>query len=346
MINRKLRNKNRDDRDGEDPERKNLKERHCRGIGGKQLDLFKNLANKLKNTGNKWTQGISNLFSDEPISDAFWDDLEELLILGDVGIDLTETLIKEGSKQRAIDERISKTSELRAVFSKLLIEQLQEVKGMGESLDVSSKPAVILMIGVNGSGKTTTAGKLAAQLKKEGKKVLLAAADTFRAAAIEQLKAWGERTDVRVIAQSQDSDPAAVVFDAIMAAKAGNYDVIIADTAGRLHTKSNLMEELAKVYRIVKREIPEGPAEALIVLDAVTGQNGFMQAETFSKVMPVTGVVLTKFDNTSKGGIILAIAEKLRMPIRYVGLGEGVDDLQIFDPKTFIETLLDIENND
>ena len=309
------------------------------------MDLFKNLANKLKNTGNKWTQGISNLFSDEPISDAFWEDLEELLILGDVGIDLTETLIKR-LKQRAIDERISRTSELRAVFSNLLIDQLREVKGMGDPLDVSQKPAVILMIGVNGSGKTTTAGKLAAQLKKEGKKVLLAAADTFRAAAIEQLKAWGERTDVRVIAQSQDSDPAAVVFDAIMAAKAGNYDVIIADTAGRLHTKSNLMEELAKVYRIVKREIPEGPAEALIVLDAVTGQNGFMQAETFSKVMPVTGVVLTKFDNTSKGGIILAIAEKLRMPIRYVGLGEKVDDLQLFDPKTFIETLLDIENNE
>lgn len=309
------------------------------------MDLFKNLANKLKNTGNKWTQGISNLFSDEPISDAFWEDLEELLILGDVGIDLTETLIKR-LKQRAIDERISRTSELRAVFSNLLIDQLREVKGMGDPLDVSQKPAIILMIGVNGSGKTTTAGKLAAQLKKEGKKVLLAAADTFRAAAIEQLKAWGERTDVRVIAQSQDSDPAAVVFDAIMAAKAGNYDVIIADTAGRLHTKSNLMEELAKVYRIVKREIPEGPAEALIVLDAVTGQNGFMQAETFSKVMPVTGVVLTKFDNTSKGGIILAIAEKLRMPIRYVGLGEKVDDLQLFDPKTFIETLLDIENNE
>ena len=309
------------------------------------MDLFKNLANKLKNTGNKWTQGISNLFSDEPISDAFWEDLEELLILGDVGIDLTETLIKR-LKQRAIDERISRTSELRAVFSNLLIDQLREVKGMGDPLDVSQKPAIILMIGVNGSGKTTTAGKLAAQLKKEGKKVLLAAADTFRAAAIEQLKAWGERTDVRVIAQSQDSDPAAVVFDAIMAAKAGNYDVIIADTAGRLHTKSNLMEELAKVYRIVKREIPEGPAEALIVLDAVTGQNGFMQAETFSKVMPVTGVVLTKFDNTSKGGIILAIAEKLRMPIRYVGLGEKVDDLQLFDPKIFIETLLDIENNE
>lgn len=309
------------------------------------MDLFKNLANKLKNTGNKWTQGISNLFSDEPISEVFWEDLEELLILGDVGIDLTETLINR-LRQRAIDERISKTSDLRAVFSKLLIDQLAEVKGMGHPLDISRKPAVILMIGVNGSGKTTTAGKLAAQFKKEGKKVLLAAADTFRAAAIEQLKAWGERAGVRVIAQSQDSDPAAVVFDAIMAAKAGGYDVVIADTAGRLHTKSNLMEELAKVYRIVKREIPEGPAEALIVLDAVTGQNGFMQAETFSKVMPVTGVVLTKFDNTSKGGIVLAIAEKLRMPIRYVGLGEGVDDLQLFDAKIFIETLLDIENHE
>ncbi len=309
------------------------------------MDLFKNLAQKLKNTGNKWTQGISNLFSDEPISDRFWEELEELLILGDVGIDLTEKLI-ERLKQKAIDGRISRTSELRAVFSDLLVQQLKNVKGMGAALDISSLPAVILMIGVNGSGKTTTSGKLAAQLKKDGRKVLLAAADTFRAAAIEQLKAWGERTEVRVIAQSQDSDPAAVVFDAIMAAKAGNYDVVIADTAGRLHTKSNLIEELAKVYRIVKREIPEGPAEVLIVLDAVTGQNGFMQAETFSKVMPVTGVVLTKFDNTSKGGIVLAIAEKLGMPIRYVGLGEGIDDLQLFDPKTFIDTLLDSEGND
>ena len=309
------------------------------------MDLFKNLAQKLKNTGNKWTQGISNLFSDEPISDRFWEELEELLILGDVGIDLTEKLI-ERLKQKAIDGRISRTSELRAVFSDLLVQQLKNVKGMGAALDISSQPAVILMIGVNGSGKTTTSGKLAAQLKKDGRKVLLAAADTFRAAAIEQLKAWGERTEVRVIAQSQDSDPAAVVFDAIMAAKAGNYDVVIADTAGRLHTKSNLMEELAKVYRIVKREIPEGPAEVLIVLDAVTGQNGFMQAETFSKVMPVTGVVLTKFDNTSKGGIVLAIAENLGMPIRYVGLGEGIDDLQLFDPKTFIDTLLDSEGND
>lgn len=309
------------------------------------MDLIKNLAQKLKNTGNKWTQGISNLFSDEPISGKFWEELEELLILGDVGIDLTERLI-ERLRQKSVDQRISRTSELRAVFSELLIEQLNKVKGMGDPLNISKKPSVILMIGVNGSGKTTTAGKLAAQFKREGKKVLLAAADTFRAAAIEQLKAWGERTDVRVIAQNQDSDPAAVVFDAIMAAKAGNYDVVIADTAGRLHTKSNLMEELGKVHRIVTREIPEGPAEVLIVLDAVTGQNGFIQAETFGRVMPVTGVILTKFDNTSKGGIVLAIAEKLGLPIRYVGLGEGVDDLQLFDPKTFIGTLLASEGND
>lgn len=309
------------------------------------MDLIRNLAQKLKNTGNKWTQGISNLFSDEPISDRFWEELEELLILGDVGIDLTETLI-ERLRQRSVDQRISRTSELRAVFSELLIEQLNKVKGMGYPLNISKKPSVILMIGVNGSGKTTTAGKLAAQFKREGKKVLLAAADTFRAAAIEQLKAWGERTDVRVIAQNQDSDPAAVVYDAIMAAKAGNYDVVIADTAGRLHTKSNLMEELGKVHRIVTREIPEGPAEVLIVLDAVTGQNGFIQAETFGRVMPVTGVILTKFDNTSKGGIVLAIAEKLGLPIRYVGLGEGVDDLQLFDPQTFIGTLLASEGND
>lgn len=309
------------------------------------MDLFKDLAKKLKYTGNKWTQGISNLFSDEPITDEFWDDLEELLISGDVGIDLAESLM-ERLRQRSIDERIARTSELKSLFSSLLTEQLSSVKGMGLPLDLKGRPAVIILIGVNGSGKTTTAGKLAAQLKNEGKKVLLAAADTFRAAAIEQIQAWGKRSDVRVIAQNPDSDPAAVVFDAVTAAKAGNYDVVIADTAGRLHTKSNLMEELAKIHRVVSREVPEGPAEVFIVLDAVTGQNGFAQAETFSKTMPVTGIVLTKFDNTSKGGIVLAIAEKLGLPIRYVGLGEDIDDLQLFDPDTFVKALLDMEDLD
>lgn len=304
------------------------------------MGIFKNFADKLKNAGNRWTQSVSNLFSDDPVDDAFWEDLEEQLILGDVGIDTAEELIEE-LRRIMVDRRIAKKQELKSAFAELLISRLESVEGMGKPLDLSGKPSIVIMIGVNGSGKTTTSGKLAAQLKANGKKVIMAAADTFRAAAIEQLKAWGERAGVRVIAQMQDSDPAAVVYDSIMAAKASDADVILVDTAGRLHTKSNLMEELSKVARVIKREVPEGPSEVLIVLDAVTGQNGFIQAETFSKAMPITGVVLTKFDNTSKGGIAIAIADKLKMPIRYVGLGEGIDDLQPFDPRTFVETLLD-----
>lgn len=303
------------------------------------MALWGNLAQKLKNVGNKWTQSVSNLFSDSPLTDEFWDELEEQLILGDVGIETTETIMAQ-LRQVSIDRRIANTRELKEAFRELIIEKLESVPGMGRPLNLGVKPAVVIMIGVNGSGKTTTAGKLAAQLKADGKKVIMAAADTFRAAAIDQLKAWGERTGVRVIAQNPESDPAAVVFDSIMAAKSSGCDVIIADTAGRLHTKSNLMSELSKIDKIIRREIPDGPAEVLIVLDAVTGQNGFMQAETFGKAMPITGVVLTKFDNTAKGGIILAIAEKLKLPIRYVGLGEGVDDLQLFDPRTFTEALL------
>ena len=306
------------------------------------MSFFGNFAKKLKDAGNKWTQNISNLFSDEPLTDEFWNELEEQLILGDVGIDLSEKLLSD-LKQVSIDKRIARISELKTAFGDLITEKLTSVDGMGEPIRLSTKPAVVIMIGVNGSGKTTTAGKLAAQLKSEGKKVLLAAADTFRAAAIEQLKAWGEKTSVNVIAQNQGSDPAAVVYDAVMAAKAGGYDVLIADTAGRLHTKSNLMEELSKINRIVKREIEEGPSEVLIVLDAVTGQNGFMQAESFSKIMPISGVILTKFDNTAKGGIVLAIADKLKLPVRYVGLGEGVNDLEPFDPRTFANTLLNVE---
>ena len=309
------------------------------------MGIFKSFAEKLKNVGNQWTQSVSNLFSDDPVTDDFWDELEENLILGDVGVETSEKLISD-LKTAMRDKRISNKRELKAAFAELLVSRLESVPGMGKPLDLSQKPSVVIMIGVNGSGKTTTSGKLAAQLKAEGKHVIMAAADTFRAAAIEQLKAWGEKAGVRVVAQEQNSDPAAVVFDSIMAAKAADGDVIIADTAGRLHTKPNLMEELSKVTRVIKREIPDGPAEVLIVLDAVTGQNGFMQAETFSKIMPITGVVLTKFDNTSKGGIVIAIADKLRMPIRYVGLGEGIDDLQLFDPKTFVETLLGDEKQD
>ena len=303
------------------------------------MAIWSNFAKKLKDVGNKWTQGVSNLFSDSPLTDEFWDELEAQLIQGDVGVETTDSLIKQ-LRQVSIDKRIAHTQELKDAFRDLLIEKLESVPQMGKPLNLGVKPAAVIMIGVNGSGKTTTAGKLAAQYKAEGKKVIMAAADTFRAAAIEQLKAWGEKTGVRVIAQNPDSDPAAVVFDAIMAAKSEDDDLIIADTAGRLHTKSNLMEELAKVSRVIRREIPAGPAEVLIVLDAVTGQNGFIQAETFGKAIPITGVVLTKFDNTAKGGIVLAIADKLKLPIRYVGLGEGVDDLQLFDARAFAESLL------
>lgn len=305
------------------------------------MSIWGNLTDSIRHTGNKWTQRVSNLFSDQPVTDKFWDDLEESLILGDVGIDTTEGLIHE-LKKASVDKRISNTSELKTVFADMLIEKLQAVPNMGVPVLLDKKPSVIIMIGVNGSGKTTTAGKMASQLKADGKKVILAAADTFRAAAIEQLKAWGEKTQTRVIAQNQDSDPAAVVFDALNAAKSTNADVVIADTAGRLHTKLNLMEELGKVQRVVKREVPEGPAEILIVLDAVTGQNGFIQAETFSKVMPITGVILTKYDNTSKGGIVIAIAEKLKMPIRYVGIGEGINDLKLFSAKEFVGELLNV----
>ena len=303
------------------------------------MAIWSSFAKKLKDVGNKWTQGVSNLFSDSPLTDEFWDDLEAQLILGDVGVETTDSLIKQ-LRQVSIDKRIAHTQELKDAFRDMVIEKLEAVPQMGKPLALDIRPSVVIMIGVNGSGKTTTAGKLAAQYKAEGKKVIMAAADTFRAAAIEQLKAWGVKTGVRVIAQNPDSDPAAVVFDAIMAAKSEDDDLIIADTAGRLHTKSNLMEELAKVSRVIRREIPAGPAEVLIVLDAVTGQNGFIQAETFGKAIPITGVVLTKFDNTAKGGIVLAIADKLKLPIRYVGLGEGVDDLQLFDARAFAESLL------
>lgn len=307
------------------------------------MGLLGGFFNKVKNVANKWSQGVSNLFSDSPLTDAFWEELEEQLLLGDVGIEVTESLVEE-LRQISIDRRIAHTRELKQAFADMLIARLEEIPGMGAPLDTSKKPSVILLVGVNGSGKTTSAGKLASLFLREGKSVILAAADTYRAAAIEQLKAWGERAGVRVIAQSHGSDSAAVVFDAIQAARAAGTNVVIADTAGRLHTKSNLMDELAKVQRIVGRELEEGPAEALLVLDSVMGQNGFIQAEAFNKAVPLTGVILTKFDNTAKGGIAIAIAQKLRLPIRYVGLGEGIDDLELFDPRAFINALLDMKD--
>ena len=311
----------------------------------KATGLWDGFIAKVKNVTNKWSQGVSNLFSDSPLTDAFWEELEELLIMGDVGVDAAESLIAD-LRQISVDRRIAHTRELKRAFAEMLVERLEGVPGTGEPLDLSRRPSVILLVGVNGSGKTTTAGKLAAAFVAEGRSVILAAADTYRAAAIEQLKAWGERAGVRVVASSHGSDSAALVFDAVQAARAAGTDVVLVDTAGRLHTKSNLMDELAKVQRIVAREVDGGPAEALLVLDAVMGQNGFLQAEAFNKAVPLTGVVLTKFDNTAKGGIAIAIAEKLKLPIRYVGLGEGIGDLEPFDAHAFIWGLLDMEEED
>lgn len=305
------------------------------------MTLFSDLTSKLQYAKNKWTYNFSSIFSDDPLTDEFWSALEEKLILGDVGVELTDRLIDK-LKDAAVCSGIVKASELKNKFAEILEETLLAVQGTGTPLRLSEKgPSIVILIGVNGSGKTTTAAKLAMQLKNAGKSVILAAADTFRAAAIDQLKIWGDKVGVRVVAQKQDSDPAAVVYDAVMAGKASSANVVIVDTAGRLHTKSNLMEELAKVYRVVKREFPDEPSEVLIVLDAVTGQNSFAQAASFAKVMPITGVILTKFDNTSKGGMALSIVENLKMPVRYVGLGEGLDDLRLFDAKLFVEALLD-----
>ena len=307
------------------------------------MKLFSDLSKKLLKTRNKWSLSIANLFSEDPVTDEFWLELEEEMIIGDVGIDLTESLINK-LKYIVIERKISKTSELKKHFKELLINLLDAIPRMGEPLILNSHPAFVIFIGVNGSGKTTTIGKLAAQLKNEGHKVMLVAADTFRAAAIDQLKAWASKVSIRLVAQKQDSDPAAVVYDAVMSSKASKDDIVLVDTAGRLHTKLNLMEELAKIYRVIQREAPGEPSKVFLVLDAVTGQNGFLQAETFNKVIPITGVVLTKYDNSSKGGVVLSIADKLKLPIRYVGLGENIEDLQLFNSRVFVETLLDANN--
>jgi fused signal recognition particle receptor len=306
------------------------------------MALFGGLVSKFKNIANKWSQGVSNLFSDSPLTDLFWDELESQLIIGDVGVNTTESLVS-ALRETATERRIAHTGELKDIFAEMLVGCLEEVPGMGRPLDVSASPSVIVLVGVNGSGKTTTAGKLAAMLMSQGKSVILAAADTYRAAAVEQLKICGERAGVRVIAQAHGSDSAAVVYDAIQSAKASQTDVVVVDTAGRLHTKSNLMEELTKVGRVAGREAPGGIRESLLVLDSVTGQNGFTQAEVFNKAVPLTGVILTKFDNTAKGGIALSIARKLGLPIRYVGLGEGVSDIELFSPRDFIYSLLNME---
>lgn len=304
------------------------------------MALFAKLKEKLQGVREKWSGGISKLFSSKSFDAEFWENLEEQLISGDTGLDFAEEII-DFLKNEAKDKKIKTPLELKNIFTSKIVNELNSVEGMGKDFDFDKKPLVLLMIGVNGSGKTTSAGKLAMMYKKQGKKVVMAAADTFRAAAVEQLKIWGERCGVRVVAQGQGSDPAAVSFDAFKAAESSKSDVVIVDTAGRLHDKHNLMEELKKIHRILLREAGEERLETVLVLDSVLGQNSVAQAETFNSIIPVTSIILTKFDNTAKGGVVISIARKLNVPVRFIGLGEGADDLDNFKPEDFANALME-----
>lgn len=276
---------------------------------------------------------FSGFFS---VSDEFYEELEEALILSDMGLDTAVEAVNE-LRSRVKSRKLKEEEDVKACLREILVELLE----VGEAeLDLSSKPSVVLFVGVNGVGKTTTIGKLGAFLKKEGKRVLLAAGDTFRAAAAEQLTIWAERSNLDIIRHEEGSDPASVVFDAMNAARARGLDVVLIDTAGRLHNKQNLMNELSKIRKVVDREGEGVSKETLLVLDATTGQNGLIQAKQFAEAAGITGIVLTKLDGTAKGGIVVAIAKELKLPVKFVGLGEGVGDLQIFDAKAFTQALI------
>ena len=305
------------------------------------MALFAKLRESLKGVREKWSSGITKLFSSGKFDAAFWDDLEEQLIAGDTGLDFTEEII-EFLRAEAKRKGIKTPEGLKDIFTAKIVDELNSVRGMGQPFSLTKTPLVLLMAGVNGSGKTTSSGKLAAMYAKQNKRVILAAADTFRAAAVEQLKIWAERSNVRVIAQGQGADPAAVSFDAWKAAESSSADVLIVDTAGRLHDKHNLMEELRKIHRVLLRGAGNERLETVLVLDAVLGQNSVAQAETFNSIIPLTSIILTKYDNTAKGGVVISIARKLHIPVRYIGLGEGADDLNTFSPVDFANALMEV----
>ncbi len=299
------------------------------------MGFFNKIKEGLKKTRDAVVGQIDSMLkSFTKIDDELFEELEELLVMGDVGVPTAEKICEE-LKKKVKKEGIKNPNEIH----RLLEETVADMLRGGEKLDISTTPSIILVIGVNGVGKTTTIGKLANNLTKQGKKVILAAGDTFRAAAIEQLEIWADRSHCEIIKQNEGSDPAAVIYDAISAAKARHADVIICDTAGRLHNKKHLMDELAKINRIIDRELPDAAKEKLLVLDATTGQNAVNQAEQFSLATGITGIVLTKLDGTAKGGVVLAIKEGLGIPVKYIGVGEQIDDLQPFDAEDFAKAL-------
>lgn len=305
---------------------------------GEKKGFFGKLVAGLSKTRDSIVSGIDSIFNGfSSIDDEFYEELEETLIMADLGINTTTAVIEDLQK-KVKEQKIKQPAECR----RLLMESLKDQMRLDDSAyEFENRTSVVLVIGVNGVGKTTSIGKMAGLMKDRGKRVLVAAADTFRAAAIEQLTEWANRSGVEIIAQQEGSDPAAVVYDAVMAAKARKTDVLLCDTAGRLHNKKNLMEELRKINRIIEREYPEAYLETLVVVDGTTGQNALAQAREFSEVAEVGGIILTKLDGTAKGGIAIAIQSELKIPVKYIGIGEQIDDLQKFDADQFIEALFE-----
>ncbi len=301
------------------------------------MGFFEKLKAGLTKTKNAVFGRLDSLFKAfNKVDEELLEELEEILITADVGVNVTESIL-DSLREKIRKEKITDPMDVKTALQDILRDKV----GVGEPLDLSSSPAVILVIGVNGVGKTTSIAKIANLLKNDGKSVLLAAADTFRAAAIDQLGVWADRVGVELIRHEEGSDPAAVVFDALSAAKKRGSDVVIVDTAGRLHNKKNLMDELAKINRVIERETPDSPRETLLVLDATTGQNAVLQAKEFKNAAPLTGLVLTKLDGTAKGGIVFSIKEELGIPVKFICVGEQIDDLQYFESESFVSALFE-----
>ncbi|BCI60249.1 signal recognition particle-docking protein FtsY [Solibaculum mannosilyticum] len=303
------------------------------------MGLFSKIKEGLKKTRDSVASKVNMVLNSfTKIDEELFEDLEEALVMADVGLPTAERICEQ-LRAKVKEQGVTDPQEVRGLIKEIITEMMEG----GEDLRISTSPSVILVIGVNGVGKTTTIGKLAAHLKDDGKKVILAAADTFRAAAIDQLQIWADRAGVDMVRHAEGSDPAAVVFDALTAAKARHADVVICDTAGRLHNKKNLMDELGKISRVIQRELPDSDQEVLLVLDATTGQNAVNQAREFKNTAGITGIVLTKLDGTAKGGVVIAIREDLKVPVKMIGVGEQIDDLQPFDAKAFADALFNEE---
>ena len=306
------------------------------------MGFFKKLNKGLKKTRDNMSGAINAaLYGKNEIDDEFYDELEEILVMADVGVN-TSAEIVEKLRDAVFKKNLRKAKDVKEEIKNIVADMLSG----GETIDMVTIPSVILVIGVNGVGKTTSIGKMAAMFKEEGKKVILGAADTFRAAAIDQLEIWADRAGVDIVKHKEGADPAAVVFDTISAGKARNADIIICDTAGRLHNKKNLMDELAKIYRVIDRQLPYADREIFLVLDATTGQNAVNQAKEFKDVAEITGIILTKLDGTAKGGVVLAIKNDLKVPVKFIGVGEGIDDLRPFDPKACAEGLFEEDTDE